>query len=110
MAIITTTADAAEEGTYILTAVFTDDAGASVIPDTDPAWSLYDADGDLVRSSTETAAASIDIVLSGDDLAIVPNKSAKRKVLITTTYTSDAGAGLPLTTQATFDITDLVGL
>jgi len=109
----TLTNNATEESTYIVSVAFLDEDSVSVTPDSDPTWSLYDANGDVVNDRngvTITAASTINIVLSGDDLALVDGDSVERKLLVEAVYTSSLGAGLPLKVQASFEVDDLVGI
>ena len=98
-----------EEGTIVITAAYTDAAGASVVPDT-ANWSLTDLDGTAVNSRTAvsivTPAATNDIVLSGDDL---PTSGSDRELLLLVygTYTSTEGAGKPFREQVRFWVNDL---
>lgn len=100
MALSTLSEPAMEQGTYIVTAACTDDAGSAVTPDT-LTWTLTDTTGAVVNSrqdvAIETPSTSNNIVLSGDDLAV--SGTTRRTLVLTVegTYTSDAGVGLPLT-------------
>lgn len=104
---ITILAAAKDRSTYVVTAAFTDDADAAVVPDT-LTWTLTDGSGTVVNDRldvSETPAASFDIVLSGADLAYADGGT--RVLTIEATYTSDAGAGLPLNAACTFSVEDL---
>lgn len=103
---------AIEEGTYIITAAFTDEQSVAMIPTT-ITWSLMDLDGNIVNSRNKvsaTAATSYDIVLSGNDLSIPVGDSGNRRLLVEATYTSSAGTGLPLKKEYAFQIEKLVGV
>jgi len=108
----TLTTVAQEEGTYIITAAFTDEGDSAVTPNV-ITWTLTDRDGDVINSredvSVDTPASSIDIVLSGDDLAIGTN-GISRVLLVEATYDSDAGSDLPLKGQVRFNIDDYVAV
>lgn len=99
---------AADKGTYVVTCAFTDEDGADVVP-TAITWTLTDADGAVVNSRQDVAvttpAASVDVVLSGDDLAYSAGSS--RIFVVEATYTGSLGAGLPLKGQCAFAVEDL---
>jgi len=70
-------------------------------------------DGDIINSRSDisaTAATTINIVLSGNDLAMEDNDSGKRLVLVEATYTSSYGTGLPLKKEYPFTIDRLTGV
>jgi hypothetical protein len=100
-----------EEGSIGITASFTDEDGASMIPDS-IIWTLTDRDGAVINSRsavTVTPAASVTIVLSGDDLAI-GDYGSLRALLIEYVYTSSLGSSLPDKHEVTFSISDLVAV
>jgi hypothetical protein len=103
--------EAIEESTYPVTVSFTDEAGAAVIP-TAATWTLSDKNGNVVNSREDVVisslAASVTIVLSGDDLAL--SNGRIRKLTIKATYNSSLGNGLPLKDEVTFLITNLVNV
>lgn len=103
------TTDATEEGTYVVTASFTDEDDNDVIPN-NIHWWLYDSSNSIVnsRSNVNVAvpAATIYIVLQGDDLAII-GKDNRRVLRIEYDYDSSYGSGLPGKKEVEFDITDL---
>lgn len=105
---LTTTAN--EKSTYIITASFTDDSGASVVPSS-ITWSLTDVNGTVINSredvSVSIPAASIDIVLSGDDLALSDGNDVVRVLTIKAHYSSSMGANLPLNDSCRFIIKNL---
>lgn len=101
--------DAIEKSTYIVAAKFRDEAGNAVTPET-VTWTLSDANGDTVNGRldvSETPASTVSIVLSGDDLAILPSVSNERIVTIEATYNSEYGTGLPLKAKASFNVVNL---
>jgi len=104
------TEHATEGGTYIISAVFTDEDGASVIP-TFIKWDLTDQRGNIINSRDDVIvipAASIDILLQGNDLAIVDNMSEVRRILtVFAKYNSSLGSDLPLDDSAHFFIDKL---
>lgn len=105
------TTPANDRSTYIVTVAFLDEDGSAVVPDS-AVWSLRSGGGAIVNSREDVAiaslAASVDIVLSGDDLAY--SDGAARVLTVEATYTSDAGVGLPLNDEVRFNITDLQGV
>lgn len=109
--ILTTTVT--EESTCVITAAFTDDAGASVVPNS-LTWTLTDGDGTIINSRdgvTISPDSSVDIVLSGDDLAVGgASDDLIRYLLVEGTYDSDAGSNLPIKDQVRFVISDLVAV
>ena len=102
-----------EKSTIVMTAAFTDAAGDAVTPDT-ITWSLALDDGTAVNSRTDvsivTPAASVDVVLSGDDTAIIAGANETRIFTIKAVYTSTEGSGLPLNDEAKFFIAPLVSV
>lgn len=107
MAILTTVN---EQSTVVFTVTFTDEDGQSVVPNT-IIWSLVTMAGEVVNSREDVAvsvpAASIDIVLTGDDLAVTSDNS-QRALVIEATYDSAAGNDLTLKEQAVFAIDNLL--
>lgn len=100
--------NAIEEGTYIITASFTDEDGEAVVPDA-VAWTLTDRLGNVINDREDvvfTPATSVEIVLTGDDLAI-GTRGSLRIVTIEGTYDSDAGSGLHLKDEVRFQIDNL---
>lgn len=108
--ILTTTAT--EQSTYVVSVAFTDETGASVVPSA-VAWTLSDVEGNVVNSRSAvsvTPAASIKIVLSGDDLAVNSTAGNIRKLYIAATYNSSNGIGLLFKDEATINIDELVNI
>lgn len=106
MSLTTLTSVASEESTFAVTATFTDDAGASVTPNT-LAWTLTDDSGNVINSRLSVAvavpASSVTVVLSGDDLADVASTN-RRALAFRGTYDSDLGIDLPMTAECRFTI------
>ena len=101
-----------EQGTAIITHAFTDFSGTSMVPNT-IVWSLLEADGTVVNSRQQvivaTPAASIDVVLSGDDLAILDSQKIELRYLVIE-YTFDDstyGNNLPGKEEVEFRIINL---
>jgi hypothetical protein len=110
------TTNAREKGTYVVTLTFTDEDSNSVVPDS-IAWTLLNRNSGTVINSREdvaiaTPAASVDVVLSGDDLQILTDEEdyGRRVLLVEAVYDSSAGNNLPLKTEAYFQIDDLAGV
>jgi len=108
----TLTTHAIEEGTFIITASFTDEDGQDVVPTT-LTWTLTDTEGVVINGREDvevtSPAASVDIVLKGDDLAIGHAPTAERILTVEGTYTG-AEAGLPIKDQVKFVIDGLVAV
>ena len=108
------TTHANEESTFKITASFTDAEGDAVTPNTIK-WTLTDIDGNVINSRSdvsETPATSIDIILSGDDLAFQSGETyvAERILTIEATYNSTEGTDLPLNEEAHFYIDALTNI
>ena len=104
--------DAGEESTLVITANFTDENGDEVTPKTG-FWTLSDLDGTVINDRTNivigSLASEIDVVLSGDDLALQSaSDTGRRAFLIKATYDSALGNDLPLNEEVQFDINDFV--
>lgn len=104
--------DAGEESTLVITATFTDENGDAVTPQT-AKWTLSDLDGTVINSRTEVAigslASEVDVVLSGDDLALQSTTdTGRRAFLIEATYNSALANDLPLNEEVQFDVNDFV--
>jgi hypothetical protein len=105
------TKKANEESTYVVVVKFYDEEGDPVIP-TSIAWSLTDSAATAINSRTAVSvspAASINIVLSGDDLALA-SSDRKRILYINAAYTSSYGTGLPLREEIVFEIEPLTNV
>lgn len=104
---------AKEKSTYIVTCAFKDENGDDAVPSSIK-WSLTDNDGTVINSRDQVTvavpAASIDIVLYGDDLAILSSETidyVNRKVIIEAVYDSDAGSNLPFKDGIRFALENL---
>jgi hypothetical protein len=104
---------AVEKSTYIVTCAFTDEDNGPVVPATGT-WTLTDEDGSVINTREDEVisglASSVDIVLSGNDLAIsagFTGVSEKRIFTFEGTYNSDLGVGLPLRDQLIFPVYNL---
>lgn len=104
---------AGEESTYIVTAVFSDADGTTVVP-VSASWSLRDSNHNIVNSRQDvsiTPATTITVVLSGDDLVYTPITKGTRVFTIKAVYNSSTyGNGLTLNDECTFEIDPLIGV
>lgn len=111
--LLTTTAE--EKSTLIVTAAFADEDGGDVIPSS-ITWTLTDSAGIVINSREDvevaSPAASVDIVLSGDDLALQTGESGSvlRVLTVESIYDSGAGSDLPLKDSVKFLLNDLVAI
>jgi hypothetical protein len=109
-----TTLDAAlEKGTYVVSLSFENEDGAALTPAA-LTWSLFDENGSIVNSrlhvSIAVPAASVNVVLSGNDL-VYSDSQSKRIMVVEGTYTSSYGTGLPLKSDPIeIPIQDLMGV
>lgn len=105
---------AKEKSTYIITASFYDESETLVTPNSGLTWKLTDENGTVINSRSSvalTSASTVNIVLSGDDLALGnAARSGKRYVTITGTYDSSLGSGLYIKEQVEFEIDNLVSV
>jgi len=117
--ILSTHAD--EKSTFVITASFTDEDGNAVTPDS-VTWTLTKSDGSIVNSRKdveETPDTSINIVLSGNDLALDEDEtsdyvadgySGLRILTVNAVYDSDYGLNLPLKQSIKFIIDNLIAV
>ena len=109
---VTLTKHAKEKSTYIITASFTDEEGDPVVPVTIE-WTLSTAKGIVVNGKDDVAvavpASETEILLSGDDLQILPDEvnQAVRLFTVSATYDSVLDTGLPLKGSIRFIVDNL---
>lgn len=110
------TVNAQEKSTYVVTCDFKDEDGQDVIP-TSAVWTLTDEDGTPINSREDVAfpslAASVDIVLTGDDLKIdtgFAGTAQERTFTVEAVYDSSLGTGLTLKAAAKFNIENLIAV
>ena len=103
---------AKELSTYVIVVSFTDEEGDPVVPNT-IVWSLIDRHGTIINDrdeESETPAAEVSIVLSGDDLQILAGEELKsavvRNLVVEAEYDSTLGTDLPIKEVAQFTITN----
>ena len=102
---------AVDQSTFVVACAFTDEDGDAVTPNL-IVWSLTDDDGAAINARSDVAvavpAASIDIVLSGDDLKY--SDGPIRVLTVEATYDSTLGTDLPLRDSVRFAVADLVAV
>jgi len=105
----TLTSIATEGSTYVVTCAFADEDGDATIPTSAVAWRLLDERGNEISTGSEAAAASVDIILSGDELAIDNTTRELHWVtlVVSTTYDSTLGSDLPLVDTVKFQIRNI---
>lgn len=113
MATATLTTHAKDKSTYGVTVAFTDESGNAVAP-TAITWTLTNVDGIVINNREDVAvatpAATIDIVLSGDDLDAA---NAKRGCIVLTVeaiISSTLGNDLPLKDAVQIPVDDLIAV
>lgn len=100
-------ATAIEKSTYVINASFFDEDNISVVPNS-VSWKLTDINGNVINNrsnESETPAASVDIVLSNNDLVA---SNGKLVLTIWGTYNSSLGSNLPYKKEVKFDVENLV--
>ncbi len=104
---------ALENSTYVVNVAFKDEDGAAEIP-TALTWTLTDETGAIVNARSDVAvavpAASVDIALTGADLALSTYAGLERVLTVEATYTSALGAGMTLKDECWFSIEPLVAV
>ena len=99
-----------DESTYVVNCSFKDEDAAPVIPNV-ITWTLTNDAGTVINGRTGVViavpAASVDILLSGDDLDYADGPA--RILVIDGTYDSPLGTDLPIRESVRFLIEDLVG-
>lgn len=112
MARVKLTAEAVEKSTYVVTLAFANKAGVAVTPDS-ATWTLTDGAGTVINSRSGVAIApladSVDVVLSGLDLAMQPLETSYgyRLLTVQAVYSSTEGASLPLREEYQFMVRNL---
>ena len=107
---------AREESSFMITINFTDRNGQPVTPKTGT-WTLTDENGTIINSRDAEDISgldtSVEIVLSGNDLAISADftgVSEKRIFTVKATYDSDLANDLPLNESLIFYVDNLVAI
>jgi len=107
---------AVEGSTFMIRVEFNESTPAGplpVIPKAGLKWGLREKDGTVVNSRENqviTPAATVDITLSGNDLALSGGRPLRRYLTIEGTYDGLAGNDLPIIDEASFQIYNLVGI
>ncbi|HDM76324.1 MAG TPA: hypothetical protein ENG51_07620 [Deltaproteobacteria bacterium] len=108
----TLTTHAVEKSTFVITVAFQDEQGNSVTPN-ELTWTLTDMNGNVINNRDQvsiTPASSVDIVLSGDDLALEGDAPELRVLTVEGTYSSDLGSDLPIKDSVRFIVDNLVAV
>ena len=103
-----------EKSAGVITVAFEDEDGDAVIP-TSIKWTLTTVNGVTVINSRDqediTPAASVDILLEGDDLALTETeqsvKEIDRRLTVEAVYDSDLGIDIPLKDDKVITIRNL---
>ena len=104
-----------EQSTYVFVVTLTDEEGDAVVP-ASLKWTLTTKDELVVNDREQVVHSGLStenkIVLSGDDLQILPSeeklRSVDRRFIVEATYDSTLGSGLPVTGVAAFKVTNFV--
>ena len=99
-----------EEGTAVITLVFTDEDDNIVVP-TSLAWQLSDKNGNIINENTfaNNSFTGNTIVLTGDDLSLQSvTDEGDRYFAVQGVYDSSAGSDLPLHDEFKFTICNLI--
>ena len=108
--VTTLSTKAMEQSTFVITVSFFDEDDNPVVP-TAASWTLTDEAGNVINGRQGVAitpAATVDVVLQGNDLAVAGATEAGRIFTVSGTYNSDAGSGLPLKDHVRFVVEGLI--
>lgn len=101
---------AKEKSTYIVPVSFKDPDLVAVTPNAGLTWTLTDIGGNVINSRSQvaiSAASTINIVLTGNDLIIRPNNELV--ILVEGTFNSVTyGNNLPIKDEIHFFVDDLI--
>ena len=102
-----------EGGTFLVTVSFYDEKGNAVTPQS-LKWTLSDMEGRVVNNRSEEEisdlSSTVDIFLTGDDLAVFEDDNTRRILTVWGTYNSSHGNNLPLREQFIFEIEKLIAV
>jgi len=99
-----------EEGTYIISVTITDALGAGISVDalTTGTWTLYKGTSTVVNEREDIAIPTDgNIVLTGDDLALITGETRKRTIKVHVVYDSTYGEDLTDNAEISFKIKNL---
>lgn len=101
---------AKESGTYLITAVLTDEEGQPAVPES-LSWTLTNDHGVVINGRLNIPivppSSTVEIMLSGDDLRTPANKKEARVVTIRGQYNSNRGV-FPLVEDARFIVENVL--
>ena len=83
-----------------------------IIPNDGLKWSLLNEAGEIINNRENVdieSASTVPVVLSGLDLSLAGDYSAKRRLVLFGTYDSIYGENLPVRIETRFQIENLVG-
>jgi len=108
------TKSAVEESSFVISVTFKDEDENLITPKS-ATWTLSDEFGNIVNLREDVVisslATTVNIVLSGDDLAFTATYSDKDRILtVNAVYDSSYGNDLPLKAEAHFKIENLVNI
>jgi len=109
------TPKAVEGSTFIIRAEFfeaTPGGQTPLVPKAGLNWSLRDKNKNIINGRNGVVinpASSVDIVLSGADLASAGNHSTERFLTVKGTYDGVGGNDLPIVDEVEFHVTNLLG-
>lgn len=110
---ITVLQNAREESTYVLSIDFLNENSSPVTP-TSATWTLSDINGNIINGRVDVnispLSTTVDIPLTGDDLAISDPVSLVRRFTVEALYDSTLGNGLKLNDEVEFSVDDLVNV
>jgi len=107
---------AVEGSTFIIRVEFfetTPSGKTPIVPNSGLTWSLVDIEGNIINSRDniplDPPADTIDIALSGEDLASSGNHSLRRYLIVKGTYNGVFGNDLSIIDEVAFQISNLRG-
>lgn len=111
---VTLAEEAVEQSTFVVPVTFRDESGATLAPLT-ATWTLTNEYGVVVNGRAHVTisplAATVSILLTGTDLAMLGEMDSRRRLLLVeATYSSSLGSGLHLREEIEFVVRALVGV
>lgn len=101
-----------ERSTVAAVASFRDEAGELIIPSV-VKWTLTDGDGNIINNQANidvVPAHTVNIVLSGNDLALIAGDDGRRQVVIQAVYDGTLGDDLPIVGVLEFTVRNVPGI